>query len=100
MKRSHSCDAVVEQHGRIDVLIKNSGGSTWAATDTLAEAEFDRELRLNLYAALFCSQRAIHYMKPAGGGLILSQIMNRFCSPLSRAPATIDGQSDPVMNEA
>ena len=31
-------DAVVEQHGRIDVLINNAGGSKGAVTDTLTEA--------------------------------------------------------------
>jgi NAD(P)-dependent dehydrogenase (short-subunit alcohol dehydrogenase family) len=64
-------DAAVAQHGRIDVLINNAGGSEFVPTGTLATSEWDRVLRLNLYGPFFCSQRAIHHMKAAGGGLLL-----------------------------
>lgn len=65
-------DTAVEKYGKIDVLINNAGAGKWTPTEIVDEAEFDGLIRLNLYAALFCAQRAIHYMKPAGTGLILS----------------------------
>jgi NAD(P)-dependent dehydrogenase (short-subunit alcohol dehydrogenase family) len=65
-------DTAIERHGRIDVLINNAGGSEWAVTETLAAAEWDRVIRLNLYGPFYCSQRAIHHMKAEGrGGLLL-----------------------------
>src|SRR6516165_11996663 len=67
-------DAAVSEHGRIDVLINNAGGSgRWTAIDELEEKAFEEILRLNLYSALFCSQRAIEHMCRRGeGGVILN----------------------------
>jgi NAD(P)-dependent dehydrogenase (short-subunit alcohol dehydrogenase family) len=67
-------DAAVSEHGRIDVLINNAGGSGhWTAIDELEEKAFEEILRLNLHSALFCSQRAIEHMCRRGeGGVILN----------------------------
>jgi NAD(P)-dependent dehydrogenase (short-subunit alcohol dehydrogenase family) len=67
-------DAAVSEHGRIDVLINNAGGSgQWTTIDELEEKDFDEILRLNLHSALFCSQRAIEHMCSSGdGGVILN----------------------------
>jgi NAD(P)-dependent dehydrogenase (short-subunit alcohol dehydrogenase family) len=66
-------EAVVAEHGRIDVLINNAGGGGFSASSQdVSESDFEEHLRLNLHSALFCSQRAIDYMVPAGGGVILN----------------------------
>lgn len=65
-------DAAVDLHGRIDVLINNAGGNHSERTSDLSAADFDATVRLNLHGPFFCSQRAVHHMQSAGGGLILS----------------------------
>lgn len=66
-------DTVIDTHGTIDVLVNNAGaGGPRTPTEELSEHEFDELLRLNLYSALFCSQRAIDHMLASGGGTILN----------------------------
>lgn len=68
-------DVVVEEHGRIDVLINNAGGGGgWVPTDEVSEQAWDDVMRLNLYGALFCSQHAIRHMKEAGRGGVLLHV--------------------------
>lgn len=65
-------DAVVAQHGRIDVLVNNAGGSPWADTATAPARFHERIIALNLLAPIYCMQRANVAMQaqPEGGSIV------------------------------
>lgn len=63
---------VLDQWGRLDVLVNNAGtGITRAALD-VTEADWDRILDLNLKGQFFCAQAAARLMGHQGGGRIIN----------------------------
>lgn len=64
--------AVVQQHGRLDVLIANAGGSPMVDAATVSPRFHEGVLRLNLFSALHSAQAANAQMQQqAGGGVIV-----------------------------
>ncbi len=77
-------DAIVGQHGRLDIVVNNAGGSPYAlAAD--ASANFSRKIiELNLLAALLVSQHANAVMQQqvSGGSIVnISSVSGRRPSP-------------------
>jgi 3-oxoacyl-[acyl-carrier protein] reductase len=74
-------DAVVKQHGRIDVLVNNAGLIRDAAlvkvkdgelVKQMSEASFDLVISVNLKGVFNCTQAVAPVMIRAGGGVILN----------------------------
>jgi NAD(P)-dependent dehydrogenase (short-subunit alcohol dehydrogenase family) len=63
---------IVEQHGRLDVLVNNAGGSPYALAADASPRFLDRILGLNLTAPLLVAQAANAVMQgqPGGGAIV------------------------------
>ena len=62
----------MEEAGRIDLLVNNSGVQTWTPLLELDEKDWDRTIRTNLKGTFLCTQHAGRIMKKAGGGSIVN----------------------------
>lgn len=64
--------AVVQQHGRLDVLINNAGGSPSVDAATVSPRFHEGVIRLNFLSALHAAQAAnVHMQQQAQGGAIV-----------------------------
>jgi NAD(P)-dependent dehydrogenase (short-subunit alcohol dehydrogenase family) len=64
--------SIVEEFGRLDVLVNNAGGSNYASAATIAPASFAKVVELNLLAPFYVAQRANEQMQKQGGGVIVN----------------------------
>ncbi|MBN1119535.1 MAG: 2-dehydro-3-deoxy-D-gluconate 5-dehydrogenase KduD [Anaerolineae bacterium] len=65
-------DGVIEQLGRLDVLVNNAGIIRRAPLFEFSEAYWDDVLQVNLKAVFFLSQKAAARMVEQGGGKIIN----------------------------
>ncbi|HEY6554976.1 MAG TPA: SDR family NAD(P)-dependent oxidoreductase [Vicinamibacteria bacterium] len=65
-------DRVVEEWGRIDVLINNAGLVRDARLEEVTDEDWDLTLDVNLKGAMVCARAAVPHMLARGAGRILS----------------------------
>lgn len=63
---------IVREHGRLDVLVNNAGGSPYALAADASPRFLDKILGLNLTAPLLVAQAANAVMQEQGGGVIVN----------------------------
>jgi NAD(P)-dependent dehydrogenase (short-subunit alcohol dehydrogenase family) len=63
---------VVQQHGRIDVLINNAGVIQAGPVDRMSLADFDEAMAVHFWAPLRTMRAAIPHMRRQGGGRIVN----------------------------
>ncbi len=65
-------DRVVEEYGRIDILLNGAGTQVRKPAVEITEQDWDRVLNLNLKAVFFCSQAVAPQMIKQGKGKIIN----------------------------
>ena len=76
VSKAADCDALVAaavgQFGRVDALVNMASVYGSKPFDELTEADFDRDLAINLKSAFLCAKAAIPVMRRNGGGRIVN----------------------------
>ena len=76
IRRADECrrwvSAIMQRHGRIDVLVNNAGGGREVASELADPAVIEKIIQLNLTAAFFTSQAVHGPMSRGGGGSIIN----------------------------
>ncbi|KAB2855906.1 MAG: SDR family oxidoreductase, partial [Bauldia sp.] len=65
-------DAAVRDLGGLDILVTAAGVTSFGPAATLAEAEWDRVVAINLKGVFLSCQAAIAHLKRRGGGRIVN----------------------------
>ena len=63
---------IVDQHGKIDVLVNNAGTDLTVAIEELSVADWDRIINVNLRAPFILAKTIFPLMKQQGGGHIVN----------------------------
>jgi NAD(P)-dependent dehydrogenase (short-subunit alcohol dehydrogenase family) len=65
-------DRCVTLHGGLDILVNNVGGSLPGGAETMAEADWERQIDLNLRSAFLGCKHVLPHLKQRGRGAIVN----------------------------
>jgi 3-oxoacyl-[acyl-carrier protein] reductase len=65
-------DAVVDRHGRLDVLVNNAGLGGTATVVEMTDEQWSRVLDVTLTGTFRCTRAALRHMVPRGSGVIVN----------------------------
>ena len=70
----HLFTTIKNEKGRLDILVANAGGGSFAPLGEVTEAQFDKYFGINVRGTLFTVQKALPLI-PAGGAIVITGSM-------------------------
>src|SRR5262245_62917259 len=69
---------VVDEHGRLDLLVNNAATHVQALAETMTDEDWDAVIRTNAYSVFYGCRAAIPQMRAKGKGSIVNIVTGQF----------------------
>jgi NAD(P)-dependent dehydrogenase (short-subunit alcohol dehydrogenase family) len=101
----NAIDQVLEYTGKIDVLINNAGTGTLGPAEELPVESFIKEMDVNFFGAVRCTQAVLPGMRKNKSGSIINissvagRLYDNFSAPYSSSKAALEAFSECIAKE-
>jgi 3-oxoacyl-[acyl-carrier protein] reductase len=89
-------DAAVQQFGRLDILVNNSGVYGFAPLEEITEADFHRHFNINVLGLLLTTQAALPHLGEGASVINISSVVTRITPPHSAVYTGTKGAVDAI----
>lgn len=89
-------DAAVEQFGRLDVLVNNSGVYRFGAIEEITEADFQHQFGVNVLGLLLTTQAAVKHLGEGASIINIGSVVSRITPPGSAVYTGTKGAVDAI----
>lgn len=76
-------EAAINNYGRLDILVNNSGVYEYAPLEAITEEHFHRHFNINVLGLLLTTQAAVKYLGEGGSIINLGSVVSRITPPNS-----------------
>ncbi|MEZ5743081.1 MAG: SDR family oxidoreductase [Sphingomonadaceae bacterium] len=78
-ERAAALQAVIDRHGKLDVLVSNAGAQLWKSFDDTSDEEIEDIYRTNLSSTVRFVKQALPHLEASGGNIVIvSSTASRF----------------------
>ena len=89
-------DAAVQQFGKLDILVNNSGVYGFAPLEEITEADFHRHFNVNVLGLLLTTQAALPHLGEGASVINISSVVTRTTPPHSAVYTGTKGAVDAI----
>ncbi|MBM9402402.1 glucose 1-dehydrogenase [Gluconacetobacter azotocaptans] len=89
-------DAAINQFGRLDILVNNSGVYEFASIEEITEEHFHRQFNVNVLGTLLTTQAAVSHLGAGGSIINISSVVSRITPPNSAVYTGTKGAVDAI----
>ena len=89
-------DAAIQEYGRLDVLVNNSGVYGFSPLEAVTEEEFHRQFNVNVLGLLLTTQAAVKHMGEGASIINIGSVVTRVTPPASAIYTGTKGAVDAI----
>ncbi|MCI4568485.1 glucose 1-dehydrogenase [Lysobacter sp. CFH 32150] len=89
-------DAAIEQFGRLDILVNNSGVYEFASIEDVTEDHFHKHFNVNVLGLLLTTQAAVKHLGEGSSIINISSVVTRITPPHSAVYTGTKGAVDAI----